>query len=274
MDTKEITKRLSIKEIAAAYADAKRLLVEGCAALTEATQRLEVAFGGNTNYRNGFSWDHGIRYKGCSFENPDSFEKYMRREAWRTIVGILEIKKISSIKRCEEIDKQLDSGELPEITEKTLAEMLSQNLNNMSDTLKELVREVFDWLRPSPDSYITQGYKTHQKNTFVLQQSHILVWAVERRYNNRSYRVIYRKEDKIRALDAVMHILDGKPLPTEHWGKLYTAIENSKDGVGETDYFEFRCYKNKNLHIKFKRQDLLDELNRIGSGGEPQLKKA
>lgn len=41
-------------------------------------------------------------------------------------------------------------------------------------------------------------------------------------------------------------------------------------GVGETEYFKFKCYKNGNLHLEFKRSDLVDTLNQI-AGDNSQL---
>ncbi|WP_459933881.1 DUF4942 domain-containing protein [Fundidesulfovibrio butyratiphilus] len=35
----------------------------------------------------------------------------------------------------------------------------------------------------------------------------------------------------------------------------------------ETSYFQCKWFKNGNLHIVFKRLDLLEKLNRIGAGG-------
>jgi hypothetical protein len=52
-----------------------------------------------------------------------------------------------------------------------------------------------------------------------------------------------------------------------HRGPLITAIlESGKDGKGETDYFKFRCFKNNNLHIEFKRLDLVKKLNGLATG--------
>ena len=38
----------------------------------------------------------------------------------------------------------------------------------------------------------------------------------------------------------------------------------------QDDYFKFKWFRNGNLHIEFKREDLLTELNRVG--GEGQVK--
>ena|SRR5439155_23407886 len=57
---------------------------------------------------------------------------------------------------------------------------------------------------------------------------------------------------------------------------LIDAIEAAKDG--ETDYFRFKCFRNRNLHLEFKRLDLVAKLNAVAGGmrlrGEPTNKRA
>jgi hypothetical protein len=51
-----------------------------------------------------------------------------------------------------------------------------------------------------------------------------------------------------------------------HNGPLYDAITDSSDGTGETEYFKFKCFKNQNLHVEFKRLDLVARLNAVAGG--------
>lgn len=46
------------------------------------------------------------------------------------------------------------------------------------------------------------------------------------------------------------------------------AADSAEDGkgVGETEMFAFRCFRNGNLHLRFKRLDLLKRLNEIAGG--------
>ncbi len=60
-------------------------------------------------------------------------------------------------------------------------------------------------------------------------------------------------------------LLDGKGVIREHRGPLYRAIEESQDGRGQTDYFKFRCCKNRNLHLEMKRLDLVKQLNLLAT---------
>lgn len=76
-------------------------------------------------------------------------------------------------------------------------------------------------------------------------------------------------EDKLCAIDRVFHALDGNLRAMEHTNRtpLIDAI-NTSGGVGQTDYFSFKAYQNGNLHLEFKRADLLARLNAVGGRGD------
>ena len=64
----------------------------------------------------------------------------------------------------------------------------------------------------------------------------------------------------------MFHALDGNGTIKTHRGPLIDAKEAAKDGTGETDYFRFRCFRNRNLHLEFKRLDLVAKLNAVAGG--------
>jgi len=66
-------------------------------------------------------------------------------------------------------------------------------------------------------------------------------------------------------IDKVFYALDGKGIPPGYNTPLVDAINNTPTSVGhgETEYFKFKCYQNNNLHLNFKRMDLVKKLNRI-----------
>jgi hypothetical protein len=99
---------------------------------------------------------------------------------------------------------------------------------------------------------------------FRVGKRAIICYGVERAYGGR-FRVNYDRSDRLRAMDAAFHLLDGKGPMKEGRGPLIEAI-NAGNVTGETDYFRFKCFKNQNLHIEFKRLDLVKELNFIAAG--------
>jgi hypothetical protein len=76
----------------------------------------------------------------------------------------------------------------------------------------------------------------------------------------------YHRQKELHAIDGVFHLLDGKGPIKTYTGPLETAIQNAEEGKGETDYFKFKCQKNHNLHLEFKRLDLVKELNLLATG--------
>jgi hypothetical protein len=66
-------------------------------------------------------------------------------------------------------------------------------------------------------------------------------------------------------LDRVMHVLDGKKPPEAGNAADVIGFAHKADAGGtfETEYFEGRTFKNGNLHMKFRRPDLVDKVNAI-----------
>ena len=89
------------------------------------------------------------------------------------------------------------------------------------------------------------------------------------------YRVRYDKsQQQLQTLENVFIALDGKGITGNGYrSDLENAIHASEDGTGQTEYFDFRAYKNGNLHLLFRRSDLLAELNRRAGGMNLSEKK-
>jgi hypothetical protein len=65
----------------------------------------------------------------------------------------------------------------------------------------------------------------------------------------------------------VFHQLDGKRPPDPQAGLVAKIDIADRAGVREceTEYFKCKWFQNGNLHLQFKRLDLLKEFNRIGA---------
>lgn len=76
----------------------------------------------------------------------------------------------------------------------------------------------------------------------------------------------FQVDAKLRDVDRVFHVLDGKPAPEDHGAGACGAVRlahGQRLTQAETDYFHLRWFGNGNLHIRFKRLDLLLKVNRI-----------
>lgn len=186
--------------------------------------------------------------------------KNVKKDAWRHLVERMELRRMLSIKRRDELDRQLErSEELPELTEENILSMFQQSAANVSTYLEEAVQEVFEFLRP-PQSHL----KTNTE--FEIGRKVILTWIVEKGYQRGKFRVNYHRDKYLVALQNVFQMMDGQGPVKGYYGDLYSAITDSPDGKGETTYFKFKCYVNGNLHLEFKRADLVARLNAIAGG--------
>lgn len=124
--------------------------------------------------------------------------------------------------------------------------------------------EVFDAMRPRSDD---RKYKTNR--LYETGERVVLTWMVEPNWIG-GWRVRYdHKQRFTTALESVFRGLDGKGYAShtsQHGSELEDAICSSASGRGETEYFEFRCFKNGNLHLRFKRPDLVARLNQVAGG--------
>lgn len=254
-----LTRATTIRDLVAAFRNAETTVRRCFADLVAAEGRLNDVFtlGGNLPVRidasrNGYH---------DSFDDADHCVNRMARQAWSHLVDRLELRRMMSIKRWAELEKQLKDGELPAITEENVANFAQEYLSALPDMLTEAVAEVFEWLRPR-----NSDYKTNSE--LEVGSKVVLRWMVDRAWSGGGFRVNYHRDQHLSALENVFHALDGKgQISKAHYSELHTAIEKSgASGRGETSLFRFRAFKNRNMHLEFKRLDLLARFNAIAGG--------
>lgn len=230
-------------------------------ALSSEVSRLDAAFGASMYSRFGLElYYHGHRY---DLDDPGEILKAMERDAWYVLVESLGIKNVMSVAKRQEFDEQIQKGTLPPVNEQTVIATLIGLADQARDFAKDAAREVFDLLRPR--GHLGGQYATN--SAFRVGRRVILPYRIEQTYGGSGYRVTYGREQELTAIDGVFHLLDGQGVMRENKGPLVKAInETDKRGRGETTYFRFWCYKNRNLHLEFKREDLVKQLNGLAAG--------
>ncbi len=253
--TTDIAKRETLAAMIGAYKQAVIEVRDAYSILESAQKRLRAVFLDAPGYK----FDCNRRdLSDVGEKASDQITATIKRDAWSIIVERMEVRRLLSIKRREELDKQIERGELPELTEDNVMALFEQSAANVNTYLEEAVKEVFEWLRPRRSQYKTN-------TEFEIGKKVILGWTVETAWHGR-YRPNYHREKELTALDNVFHMLDGKgPIKTYH-GPLYDAITASEDGTGVTEYFKFRCCRNGNLHLEFLRPALAAKLNAVAGG--------
>ena len=230
-------------------------------ALKQAQENLKAAFG--NQYSDFSTMPERVYDADNAFKDV---QRKLKKNAWRAFINMLEIRKVLSIKRAAELDKRLDDPDkLPEITFAAVYEMFDLLVSNSKDFAQEAVHEVYDFLRPHSE-YSGANYKTNQKNACVELGRKIIMTSMLDNAHGGGFRVNYYNDQKLIALDNVFHALEGKGHMEGYKSPLLDAINTCQSGVGETDYFKFKCYRNRNLHLEFKRLDLLKNFNAIAGG--------
>lgn len=243
----------------------KELIVE----LGQQCQALKAAFDDGHGYAFDVEVYWASTHSDANQSTADAVAAHMKRAAWRQLFEKLGIRKIMSSKRIEEMDAATGLGrsrygndpiqELPDIDEETIIGVLRGMVSSAGEFLEEAIHEEYDFWKPSKD------HADYVRNSeFRLNRRIIRPCIIERGYGKEFFRPSSYREQHVIALDNIFHALDGAGIPPGHYGPLAEAIRTSgPEGKFETAYFRGRCYKNGNLHLEFKRLDLLAKFNEL-----------
>lgn len=189
----------------------------------------------------------------------DSIEPLFRRDAWELLIDMLGIKNVMTPSARRKFDKQMADGEMPPISRETVTGVIMGLVDQAKDFAESAAREVFEFLTPD-----RSGLKTN--SPFRVGRRVIVRYGVDEPYRSGRFSVSYHRDGNLVALDQVMHMLDGRGVMRENRGELVAAINNAPGGRGETTYFRFKAFKNRNLHLEFRRLDLVKQLNYVAAG--------
>jgi len=254
---KELIPYSTVAELVSVWLDSEKKIREGYKLLRDAEQALKDVF------KDTYRFD--LMKREYTLSDVDKTINDVKIDIWRELIQKMGLRRVLSVEKAKRLDKYIQEGKLedgsplPDITEESIMSMMKSFTANINDFLEEAVVEVFGFLRPRHGNY-----KTNKK--FEVGKRVILSNRVHSRYRQFGYTVNYYYDAELRALDNVFHLLDGAGSVKTYRGPLIDAIETSEYGQGETDYFKFKCFKNCNLHIEFKRLDLLNKLNKVAGG--------
>jgi len=262
----EIATRKTIDELAEVYQAAMDKVTTAYTMLAEAQAELKDAF--QEGY-GGFEVTDRQIYSSDPLQICEGIRNKITRSAWGAAIDRLGIRKVLSVKRTKELNDRLDSHSDFAWADFTTANVMNEfvELSRASSTLlAESVKEVYEFLRPG--AIFTNKHKTNDKYAkFALGKKVVLtrIANVNRyfTYINSYY------EPQLIAMDRVFHALDGKSIAESYRSPLLDKISNSTEG--ETEYFTFKIYLNGNVHLSFKRMDLVAKLNQI-AGADPYLR--
>lgn len=254
----ELIEYTTAEQLAGVYNVAVAKLIAAAEQIDQASQQLTEAFDPERSY----AFDVQLRFEGRDYrthrEDVDHLRKRLRLEAWRVIVRKIGIEKVMSAKAVKELREALDGKgpEWPEITPESIVQVAQGYAMSALEFLEEAIAEEYEFWRPR------KRFAPYQRNSdWKLNRKIIRPYVVTKDWQG--WRCTYHNEAHVRALDSIFHSLDGRGPLKDHTSPLMAAIARAQDGAGETDFFRFRCYHNGNIHLEFRRQDLLDNFNAI-----------
>lgn len=263
-DTTDLTTRGAVATMIETYNREVERIKAAYAELQKAQDNLDATFGNPDGYYSRFQVLTDRRHNPSDAVNVALTE--IKGTAWRQVANLLEVRKQMSEKRTKDFDEKMSNPDkLPELTLDAAYDLLKTLIDNVGTFNQEAIDEAYDFLRPSRAAW-EKPYKTNEKNaTEHIGKKVIMSWIVEANYSG-GLRVKHGSEARLTTLDRVFHFLDGKAMTDGYKSPLVDAINTAKDGCGETAYFRFKAYWNGNLHVEFKRADLLQEFNARAGG--------
>jgi len=266
-----VAKRTTLSELCKVWASSEREIRAAFLLISEAEARLDAVFGGDSRNLSVQSFGGYVNFK-----EPDDALQNLKRQVWGALADRMELRTMMSLSRVRELDEQIKTGEgLPPMDYASVLATLITVMDKRDDFLREKVLECYQWLRPA--GWHRTDYKTNQKSHAAgVGKKVILTYACSRSYQrNSAFEISYGSRDRFRAIDQVFHLLDGKEQPRSHNGELCDAVVAQTSGTKntfETEYFRGRCFANQNVHLEFRREDLVGQFNLLAGGAN--LKEA
>lgn len=170
--------------------------------------------------------------------------------AWQYLMHESGLRSLMDADARKKWDEAIGKGDVPELTDANIRATFKMLHDSRGEMFERGILACFKGL--------SWCYKTNQPQKFGRR---IVVSHLDGYYSSCS--------DRLSDLDRVFHVLDGKPEP-DHRAGIMAELRaanlvgyGNKAGVHEGHYMTVRTFKNKNAHITFKRQDLVDGMNRV-----------
>lgn len=175
------------------------------------------------------------------------------RRLWRKAFDLTGFGQLMDAKAREDFERSLNDKP-PEFTVENVRSIFLSTAQDAEEMFNRGLVNVFRRL--------SSDHRTNTNNAFKVNEKAVLGFMVTQRWGG-GLEVRYgRARDEINDIDRVFKTLDNKKhQPRGLEMALNGALHEGR--VYEDEYYQIKGFKNTNLHIKFKRGDLLDKANRI-----------
>lgn len=193
---------------------------------------------------------YGLIYGAKPALSGENTIKQMDISLWRAAFDITGFRQVMDAKAVKDFENSLNVNP-PEFTIDNIRSTFISVSQDSSEMFSRGLVNIFRLFSPN--------HKTNTKEPFKINKKAIIPYMVSNFYGMEISR---RSADEINDLDRVMKTLDDKK---HHPRELETLINAQfKHGkIYEDDYYKMRGYKNGNLHVEFKRDDLINKANRV-----------
>lgn len=228
----------TLNDLLTARDDALRL-IEDARKITEMAKDLLAKHG-------SYLMPHGAQLP----EEAGRIRSDLDARMWRRALDLTGFKQLMDAEAVASFEKSLQPAP-PEFTEATIrATFIDLRLN--AETMFR--RGVFNVFR-----YLSDDYRTNQKEPFKIGRKVVMTWMISPSFR-RGLGIRHGSADKLNDMDRVFKTLDKKPFtPRSLESEMELAFNDRL--VFENDYYRAKAFQNGNLHMEFKRPDLLDKVN-------------
>ncbi len=184
------------------------------------------------------------------YEDIGRAKAQMDASFWRRAFDLTGFKQLMDAEAVADFERSL-TPKPPEFTDANIRATFIDLHQRSGEMFRRGIVNVF--------RYLSDDYKTNSREPFRIGRKVVMGWMVGPSFN-RGLQIRIGSGSKLDDVDRVMQTLDGKPFqPRALEYAINAALE--KGEVYECAGYRAKGFKNGNLHLEFKRADLLDGLN-------------
>lgn len=247
----DLTRKASAAELVGCRDEALRKYEQAFKLIHEATELVKRATGSDHAGPDLNSMSFYSIKKGEFKKDMEDVTRAVDSDCWMHMIDALGLKNF------------MDATELAKFTEQNKKDPAPVTMDNLAATMTDLSArrvEIFDKGVINLFSKLDHTFKTNPsfrvEKKIIINNALSVGWSGWNHWRDASAQV--------RDLDRILHLLDGKQ-PKDHCGDAAAMVGSAKEKpcTVETEYMDFRLFKNGNLHITLKRPDLVQGVNRI-----------
>jgi len=199
-------------------------------------------------------YQYGISISSKPNDSLETIYKQIDTKLWRVAFDKTGLSNYFDRETKRQFESDIESNP-PEFTVSNIRETL---LSSMADSENLFQKSIVETFR-----ILSREHKTNTNEPFKVNEKAILQYMVTLSFSHGRVINCYNgANDTINDIDRVFKILDDKQfIPRSLEQKINLKFKDNENY--EDEYYIFKGYKNGNLHILFKRDDLLIKANKM-----------